>query len=422
MCMKSTRLLWPIDVIMPTQNAAAGADPRVSSFIVDFLVSIRFAEAKGGENKENKKQEKQARESGSDTEGYQEDKILSQPEMVPELTPEPLSAHIPEEDNEERLFEESSSVPSLSAPFTPHSRSLSSKTRQSIAAASPYDPLVTPTFRHSTPRLPSDQPWRFPSPSHPLHSTARELSLTSVIHGEASAVGPSNILDVSPIIFGLKTGAIESPTVTVPLRVNRDFSQLTRKTPGLGTPVFRTPGYPKASPRRLFSLPTPLQSRNWRLADSPLAHNLRTPKSSGSSTLSTSTSSSSIESEPPTTPVSQREIGLMEPIRLAGDDPFNDIYNSWIQGGSAKAGSRVAFSPPDSSPEDSPVVRTGPRPTADSSVGMEGIEGPGGFKDLALIADVNSSPTFSISNERNADHEWDEIAPPAKRRRIEAYS
>ncbi|KAF4623155.1 hypothetical protein D9613_001896 [Agrocybe pediades] len=43
---------------------------------------------------------------------------------------------------------------------------------------SPYNPLQTPSFRHSPPRLPSDQPWRFPSPSHPLHSTTRDLSLT----------------------------------------------------------------------------------------------------------------------------------------------------------------------------------------------------------------------------------------------------
>jgi hypothetical protein len=227
----------------------------------------------------------------------------------------------------------------------------------------------------------------------------------------------------------LKSSATESPTVPAPLRVNRDFSLLMRKTPGLGTPGLRTPGFPKPSPRRLFSLPTPLQSRSWRLADSPLAHNLRTPKSSGSSTLSASTSSSSIESELPATPVSQRESALMEPIRLAGEDPFSDIYNSWIQGDSTKAGKQIAFSPPNSSPEDSPVVRTGPRPTPDNGIGMEGIEGPGGFRDLALmypsdlaVSDVYSSPTFSISNERNADHEWDEIAPPAKRRRIDAHS
>ncbi|KAJ7597139.1 hypothetical protein C8J56DRAFT_309498 [Mycena floridula] len=43
---------------------------------------------------------------------------------------------------------------------------------------SPYDPTLTPSFRHSLPRLPLDQPWRFPSPTHPLHSRQRDLSLT----------------------------------------------------------------------------------------------------------------------------------------------------------------------------------------------------------------------------------------------------
>ncbi|KAJ7492523.1 hypothetical protein FB451DRAFT_959693, partial [Mycena latifolia] len=59
-----------------------------------------------------------------------------------------------------------------------------------IPPASPYDPLLTPSFRHSPPRLPSDQPWRFPSPSHPLHRS-RELSLTML--GGDSPVNPSPI-------------------------------------------------------------------------------------------------------------------------------------------------------------------------------------------------------------------------------------
>lgn len=43
---------------------------------------------------------------------------------------------------------------------------------------SPYDPLTQPEFRHSPPPLPSDHPWRFPSPSHPLHSDKRDMPLT----------------------------------------------------------------------------------------------------------------------------------------------------------------------------------------------------------------------------------------------------
>ncbi|KAJ6503429.1 hypothetical protein C8R47DRAFT_203336 [Mycena vitilis] len=55
---------------------------------------------------------------------------------------------------------------------------------------SPYDPLLTPSFRHSPPRLPSDQPWRYPSPSHPMHRS-RELSLT-MLRGD-SPFAPSPI-------------------------------------------------------------------------------------------------------------------------------------------------------------------------------------------------------------------------------------
>ncbi|KAK7064142.1 hypothetical protein R3P38DRAFT_2822681 [Favolaschia claudopus] len=62
-----------------------------------------------------------------------------------------------------------------------------------VPPASPYDPLLyTPSFRHSPPRLPSDQPWRFPSPSHPMH-WSRELSLTML--------GDSGPVSNSPIVF-----------------------------------------------------------------------------------------------------------------------------------------------------------------------------------------------------------------------------
>ncbi|KAJ7235912.1 hypothetical protein B0H12DRAFT_1141090 [Mycena haematopus] len=64
-------------------------------------------------------------------------------------------------------------------------------TARVVPPASPYDPLLTPSFRHSPPRLPSDQPWRFPSPSHPMHRS-RELSLTML--GDASPITSSPIV------------------------------------------------------------------------------------------------------------------------------------------------------------------------------------------------------------------------------------
>ncbi|KAJ6519927.1 hypothetical protein C8R45DRAFT_41255 [Mycena sanguinolenta] len=64
-------------------------------------------------------------------------------------------------------------------------------TARVVPPASPYDPLLTPRFRHSPPRLPSDQPWRFPSPSHPMHRS-RELSLTML--GVASPITSTPIV------------------------------------------------------------------------------------------------------------------------------------------------------------------------------------------------------------------------------------
>ncbi|KAF7784401.1 hypothetical protein Agabi119p4_566 [Agaricus bisporus var. burnettii] len=67
---------------------------------------------------------------------------------------------------------------------------------------SPYDPLLTPSFRHSPASLPSDQPWRFPSPSHPLHSNTRDLSLSMLVRNLASPlVKGSPSLGASPLVY-----------------------------------------------------------------------------------------------------------------------------------------------------------------------------------------------------------------------------
>jgi len=187
----------------------------------------------------------------------------------------------------------------------------------------------------------------------------------------------------------------------------------------------------------LFSLPTPLQPRRWQLPDSPLAHNLRTSKGSGSSLLSLSSSSG--ESDLLLSPISRREGGLLEPIRLAGDDPFTDIYNSWLhpvnEAEAGKPGTRGNFSPPTSSPEDSPVVRSGPLPIVDGTFEGERLDTnePVTEDDFVLMhpgtpevgSEIEADLTQELgrfSNEWLDDHAWDEIAPPSKRRRIEAYA
>ena len=117
-------------------------------------------------------------------------------------TPPLLTKDLPKpaEDNEE-------SFPPLS-PVTPHPSTpsdppniLSEASGELIGTSpavplpvgpdTPYDPLQTPSFRHSPPRLPSDQPWRYPSPSHPLHLRTRELSLSMLLPNDPSPITTS---------------------------------------------------------------------------------------------------------------------------------------------------------------------------------------------------------------------------------------
>jgi len=228
-------------------------------------------------------------------------------------------------------------------PFTP-SHALGSPLK---SLTPPYDPLATPSFRHSTPRYPSDQPWRFPSPSHPLHSAARDLSLASFIRNEATNT-PGKGLDVSPIVLGppdFKHRALGSPTIPTSSK-KRSFWQL-------NSLANRTPGFPKPSPRRLFSLPTP---RRWTL-DSP-DNSFRSSKSSSPSIFSTS---SVFNSDSPASPASLRDSGLLEPIRLAGEDPFANVYQTWLGVAEEDAKQKGEIVNPIAS-EESPVVRTGPLP------------------------------------------------------------
>ena len=83
----------------------------------------------------------------------------SDSDVQPRTTP-PLTPHLEECSDLLNVFGSDGSAFTLSCP----------------PPESPYNPLQTPSFRHSPAR--PDQPWRFPSPSHPLHSNTRELSLT----------------------------------------------------------------------------------------------------------------------------------------------------------------------------------------------------------------------------------------------------
>ena len=76
-----------------------------------------------------------------------------------------------------------------------------------VIPLSPYNPLTTPSFRHSPPRLPSDQPWRFPSPATHFISLLwmpHSESLGMVRRKQASPSGVISVpsaIDVSPVII-----------------------------------------------------------------------------------------------------------------------------------------------------------------------------------------------------------------------------
>ena len=140
---------------------------------------------------------------------------------------------------------------SVSPEIAPH-RGASLSPPRPVIPISPYNPLTTPSFRHSPQRLPSDQPWRFPSPSHPLHFTALDASLGMVMREHASPSGGASApsaIDVSPVIIAPRDGkssSFNTPGVLI----------FGKKGVGRSTT--------KPTPRRLFpsgSLPTPITDR-----------------------------------------------------------------------------------------------------------------------------------------------------------------
>ncbi|KAF9651895.1 hypothetical protein BDM02DRAFT_3184142 [Thelephora ganbajun] len=343
-------------------------------------------------SKEEKTEEpKTSQENGSESDASNDRKRSRSPmtSALPAPTPAPVeeTAALPDpKASPPRPLAAKLSPKSM--PFTP-SHTLGSPLK---SLTPPYDPLATPSFRHSTPRYPSDQPWRFPSPSHPLHSAARDLSLASFIRNEVTST-PGKGLEVSPIVLGppdSKHRALGSPSIPTSSK-KRSFWQL-------NSLANRTPGFPKPSPRRLFSLPTP---RRWTL-DSP-DNSFRSSKSSSSSIFSTSSVPSS---DSPASPASLRNSGLLEPIRLAGEDPFADIYQTWPGVAEEDAKAKNEVTNPIAS-EDSPVVRTGLLPVIR------------GAPFSSPLAGINGEFNSLFPDENLAGTSWDDMLPPSKRRRTD---
>lgn len=220
---------------------------------------------------------------------------------------------------------------------------------------SPYNPLLTPAFRHSPARLPSDQPWRFPSPSHPLHSSAQELSLSMLVHGEASPLVSG--LDVSPLVIVPKSArrkrSMFSSPFAAPPDLDRDVC-----SDGEGSDLPRRAVKP--TPRKLIyegSLPTPFTDRikfgQHRVPESPLGRTLFGQKSKN---LSAVLHANSTWRTPAKSPLGK---GLMDPIQL-DEDPFM-LYKPFSLHASPSVGTPLKLTPPSSSPEmetDSPVLRS----------------------------------------------------------------
>jgi len=361
-------------------------------------------------SKEDKAEEpKNSQENGSESDASNDRKRSYSPivNSMPAPAPEPVEESTVLPDPKASPPRPSASKLSpKSTPFTP-SHTLGSPLK---SLTPPYDPLATPSFRHSTPRYPSDQPWRFPSPSHPLHSAARDLSLASFIRSEATST-PGKGLDVSPVVLGppdSKRRALGSPSIPTSSK-KRSFWQL-------NSFANRTPGFPKPSPRRLFSLPIP---RRWTL-DSP-DNSFRSSKSSSSSIFSTASVPSS---ETPASPASLRDSGLLEPIRLSGEDPFADIYQTWPGVAEEDAKEKCEVVNPIAS-EESPVVRTGPLPVirgAPFSSPLAGINSDFNslFPDENLTGKLDASSHNRFFEQSGVSGtSWDDMLPPSKRRRTD---
>lgn len=220
-----------------------------------------------------------------------------------------------------------------------------------VIPISPYNPLTTPSFRHSPPRLPSDQPWRFPSPSHPLHFTSVDASLGMIMCEQASpsgAVSAPLAMDVSPVIMAPRDGKsslFNTPGVFI--LGKRDLGKTTAKP----------------TPRRLFltgSLPTPITERlgldrSRPAEESPLTRigGRHTPR--GPKTVTFAYARTKINGPRVPSPTSLSE------------DPFGNL--SGTAGDSVKPFYGRMFPTPLASPSaDSPVLRTRSYTSEDSLV------------------------------------------------------
>lgn len=265
----------------------------------------------------------------------------------PQLAP-PSSSNSPTDAALEASVPEATS---LGNPL-PDRMTSSPRTSPTTLPMSPYDPTLTPSFRHSPPRLPSDQPWRFPSPSHPLHSRASELCLGMLVRG-----------GISPVIKA-STNDSSSPSLGTPSIIHTPSSAAGRSKPfndafGSSPVIFR------ASPRQLFpdgQSPFPVFNAldlRKRVNDSPLSGGLR--RRTHYRKPSTMNSSFDLHGDwlSDASLSSTSTIGTESPTRSSNEDPFGGLYKPLLQPRTRDAGTDQRTPSPfvSSSEGESPVVR-----------------------------------------------------------------
>ncbi|KAG2159966.1 uncharacterized protein EDB93DRAFT_1074637 [Suillus bovinus] len=298
--------------------------------------------------------------------------------------------------------------------------SASPKTSRFAVPMSPYDPTLTPSFRHSPPRLPSDQPWRFPSPSHPLHSGAREFCL-------------SMLARATPVTKGSSVNDSSSPSTGTTSVMNTPCSTTFRgKTFGDLGSIFSEGSSPiifRPSPRHLISdnrSPVPVFTRldfRKRLNDSSLGGGLRRKlghdrkKTAMNNSfdlqggwLSDNSLSSSVSS--------LSNPAILSPARLTSDDPFGSPFKP-LESTLRHPPEKRVILPPLSSPEvESPVMRHFRLPDNETSESNDGLVGLG----IGLMAPFDLSTSHREAEEKDeAEVEGvliDDLAPPLKKRRV----
>lgn len=254
---------------------------------------------------------------------------------------------------------------------------------------SPYNPLQTPSFRHSPPRPPSFQPWRFPSPSHPLHSNSCDLSLTVLARSQCT-----------PLVKG-------GTTVTASPLPGIQSSPLSNVT-AVATPASSTSFLKSGKKSYLFDqISSPLSigaslTKRQRIISSPLPFTIHRTANGHHRHLSDSSDFWFMDERLPSKAL---------PIESTPTDPFA-IYESWPITGGATMMSPVR--PPKRPIElESPIVRSGPLKSLTGD--LESDEG------VPPIEDVDDDLREFLLSSPAQEHypvADSESSPPHKRRKI----